>query len=225
MLSRTATGAPASTRSPTGDGQRDDQRRGRRADRAALVLGDPVDDRVDLDQMGRGVGRGDHPVAHAVDLEPARVVAETFQRGLDLGAVHSHPVPVSVRPWRRRRCGSALVGRAGTPGRARAEPAAGRRGRRPGTATSPRARSRRRRRSRRRPARPRRPGGSPDRRGYVPGRSSRCRPTRGVPPSHLRAVRAGRRMNDLFVVPPSITTVVSSSARRSRARACSRVPP
>ena len=104
MLSRTSTGAPASTSAPTSTRCRHDERRGGGADDAALVAADPVADAVDLDELDRAVGGGDEPEALATDDQAAGVVVQALELGVDhLG--------VAAGTDRRRGSGAGRSGR------------------------------------------------------------------------------------------------------------------
>ena len=208
MLSRTTTVWPASTSSPTRDADGDDDGRRRRAHDALLVAGDPVGDAVDLDQVRRGGVRRHDGEALAADGEPALQRAEPVDVDVDVPPVELHPVaaradlgdgqPVGLPAVAELDDAPDVVRGAGPPAAGRGEE------RRPlqrllGVGDVDRhlderdggvaARGRRRRRS--------------------PVRSSQA--VSAVPATTSgRSSRSSR--NDLVVVPPRSTTVVSRSA-------------
>ncbi len=208
------------------DGHRhgDDESRCGRTDHAPLVARDAVGDAVDLDRVDGAVRGGDDPVggpgagdaqgvaAEALDLDVDRVGTVRPQRhpvalGRDLG--DGDALRLAAQREVDRSSGLVPCLRVGRRGRwrrsagARPPPPA-----RTPRCPPPRARSRR--------ARARRAD-----RWCGRGRSSRCRRSRRPP--RAGSSRSSRKL--LLVAPPSMTTWVSASARRSRASASSRSRP
>jgi hypothetical protein len=78
--SRTSTGAPAATSSPTATGVATTRAGAGRTHHAALVAADPVGDAVDLDELHRTVGGGDESVGTAAHDDPARGIGAAAGR-------------------------------------------------------------------------------------------------------------------------------------------------
>ena len=65
------------------DGDGNDNGRRRRPDDATFVVGDPVGDAVDLDEMGRAVDNGQDPVRPPGAVQTGSGAAERLDRGFD----------------------------------------------------------------------------------------------------------------------------------------------
>ena len=210
------------------DGRGDHERRSRRAQHATLVAGDPMGHPVDLDQVDRAVGGGDQPVELAVDDQPAVELVEPLHLRhddvLDAAGEDAHPEPLRADLHDRDLVGRTpelevdrpadLVLDLGTPAVGALE--------QPGDLDlhlvlvgldAGRDQCDARVLVDDEPAL-----------GADPVDPARCRPSHPCRRS-TSGWSSRSRMKLLLVAPPSITTVVSAIARRSRASASSRVRP
>ena len=92
-----------------GDRDRDDERRGGRADEAALVTGDAVGDAVHLDELVGRVRREDDAVGRPADPEPLLEGAEVLEPDVERGFADPYPVALRTEPGDREAVRGASV--------------------------------------------------------------------------------------------------------------------
>ena len=191
------------------------------ADEAALVARDAMGHAVDLDEQVGVLQRGQRAVGAAAERQAVLVGGELLDLRLDAGAVDLDLVAARARPGRRS-CGSSRRGAGGRSGSRRWPPPPGARGgraRRSGPRSAAVASSQRAIAACTSAAS-----------AWRTGCTSPCACRRSSQPVSTSPERSSGRSSSSsrkpwLVVPSSSVTIMSATARRRRAIACSRVAP